>query len=332
MFSSGDELTVCGVVDGQRGLWFFRKRYPTLAIYKGIPRPVKVEQQKEYYTALANSPEFEFGFEWGSRYITDAQHRLWLIKPQRLIPTPQSVVSVREFFYKSARGLFILDIQGNIFQGYYNWREPDQNKCGYQGKWNQIANLPPVRSWGEVSNDLFLISADYHVWSLNKSAPIEGFPFEVRDIGFECRSAAIVLLLLSGEVVEATLWKGDYVFKTLTLPAIKSIEVGNNHVLAIDESGELWAWGKLPSQTLTPDQGDLSDPVKIPGPTGLIRCMTGCPVSFAFSEQSLWVLGEHKVDTKVWGLYSSVETLFNKSIRSITIPFNPAWQKIQPNV
>lgn len=73
-----------------------------------------------------------------------------------------------------------------------------------------------------------------------------------------------------------------------------AIAAGDNHTLAVTESGDVWAWGRNAFGQLGVNSGDSSTPVKVSGLSGIVAVAAGAEHSVALqSDGSVWTWGRN---------------------------------------
>lgn len=73
-----------------------------------------------------------------------------------------------------------------------------------------------------------------------------------------------------------------------------AIAAGDNHTLAVTESGDVWAWGRNAFGQLGENSGDSSTPVKVSGLSGIVAVAAGAEHSVALqSDGTVWTWGRN---------------------------------------
>lgn len=270
-----NESKVCGLVDGDKKLWFFKKCCTTRIGYLKVPHEQQIEREERFYTNVTEQvPNFismtcevPIGLfdDTSVAYVIDTNHKLWLASTNSvtLIPTPFDVFKVGCVGIHS----YVIDTHGHI------WRRlhPYVPQVTIEENFTLIENLPPVRNWAITKNDIFLVCGS-ELWSFRNRSVITGLPESVVDIAGD--ETLCVLLTESGAVwnlkfardnenleqsfaLPATPFDDeDYIVRAgqpylwcecaqiTGLPKITSVEVALSLCYAIDENGFLWKWPK----------------------------------------------------------------------------------------
>jgi alpha-tubulin suppressor-like RCC1 family protein len=283
-----------------------------------IYNPTVIPEVKKVYNVttscnhtliLTNNNEFKV-YAWGEGYLgqlgINDRNRSYVYKPME-------VYNLKDVIDVSAGNSFSLALKkdGNV----YTWGDNQYGQLGINFTLlsphfpppNELF-IMPLRSW---INNMIHYTSKYTIVPLQTDKPAEIKKLEVVDVSAGGDHALALL-------EDGTVWawgrndmgqlgdKKTYNFTNVPVKVIlpdnttiESISAGQNHSLALDNNGNVWAWGdnsfKQIGNNKTDKKGYCTLPVKVSGLTDIIEISAGANHNLALDGNgSLYGWGSNK--------------------------------------